>query len=652
MVQGDVLWEPSADRIERAQLTAFSRWLAAERGRSFETYDDLWRWSTSDLEGFWGAFADWAGVRWRAPYDAVLADRRMPGARWFPGGELNYAEHALARPGSDPALMCVREDGAEETISADELRARVGACRAGLARLGVQRGDRVAALLPNSSYAVIAFLATASLGAIWSSCSPDFGPSAVSDRFAQIEPSVLLAVDGYVYGGKSFDVTSTVSQLTDELPGLRATVLVPYLGAGSTGTVAGAVGWDELLAEAGEPAYEPVPFEHPLWILYSSGTTGLPKAIVQGHGGILVEHLKALRLHTDLGPGSRFFWFTTTGWMMWNFLVSGLAAGATVVCYDGSPAYPDLHALWRLAERIGISCFGTSAPYLLSAAKEGLHPGAEHDLTALETIGSTGAPLPADGFEWTYHEVKKDLLLGSVSGGTDLCTAFVGSVPTLPVRSGEIQARMLGAAVAAYDESGHPVVDEVGELVITEPMPSMPVRFWNDPDGSRLRESYFDVYPGVWRHGDWVRITSGGGAVIYGRSDATLNRGGVRMGTAEFYRVVEGMPEVVDALVVDTSAPGGEGALLLFVVLSAGTTLSDELQAALRASIRSALSPRHVPDRITAVEEIPVTLNGKKCEVPVKRILAGVPAERAVSAGALRNPAALEPFVVLASGSS
>ncbi len=660
MTQGDVLWEPSAGRAERAQLTAFIRWLAAERGLDFAGYAELWRWSTEDLAGFWAAFAEWAGIRWHAPYDDVLAQRTMPGARWFPGGQLNYAEHALARTGSEPALVCVREDGAEETVSWDELRARVGACRAGLARLGVGRGDRVAALLPNTSYAVVAFLATASLGAIWSSCSPDFGPNAITDRFAQIEPTVLIAVDGYVYDGKRFDVTSTVSTLSRTLPGLKATVLVPYLGvdgaSADVGSVAGAVAWDALLAEPGEPAYESVPFEHPLWILYSSGTTGLPKAIVQGQGGILLEHLKALRLHTDLGPGSRFFWFTTTGWMMWNLLVSGLTAGATVVCYDGSPAYPGPAAMWALAERVGVTCFGTSAPYLLSCAKQGLHPGAEHDLAALETIGSTGAPLPADGFEWTYAEVKRDVLLGSVSGGTDLCTAFVGSVPTLPVRSGEIQARMLGAAVQAYDESGRPVVDQVGELVITEPMPSMPVSFWNDPDGSRLRESYFDVYPGVWRHGDWVKITPAGGAVIYGRSDATLNRGGVRMGTAEFYRVVEGLPEIADSLVVDTSAAGADasagdgGELLLFVVPAAGTELAEDAQTRLRSTIRSALSPRHVPDRIVAVAEIPHTLNGKKCEVPVKRILAGVPAERAVSAGALRNPAALEPFVVLASG--
>ena len=654
-----VLWQPDPDDVTRSRIAAFRDWLSDTRNLHLPDYDALWRWSVADLEGFWGAFGQFAGVRFHTEPERVLADASMPGARWFPGASLNYAEHAL-RPAptsdgkgdDDPALVFRREDGLRTELSYGQLRGQVAAVRAGLVALGVSRGDRVVALAPNCPQTLVAFLAAASLGATWSSCSPDFGPRAVADRFGQIEPTVLVTVDGYAYGGRSYDIRTVVEDLRSQLPSLRAVVLVPYLDPGAT--LDGTLCWDDLLSShAGAPLeFDPVPFDHPLWVLYSSGTTGLPKGIVQGHGGIVVEHLKSLLLQSDLGPGQRFFWFTTTGWMMWNYLVSGLLVGTTVVLYDGSPAFPDLGALWRLAAQERVTYFGTSAPFVLSCRKQGLRPGAEHDLSSLRTLGSTGAPLPAEGFRWIAAEVGPGVQICSLSGGTDLCAAFVGAAPDVPVWEGEISCRALGAAVVALGPpddtgSGRELHDEVGELVITQPMPSMPVFFWNDPDGSRLREAYFETYPGYWRHGDWIRITPRGSCVIYGRSDSTLNRGGVRMGTSEFYAVVEGFDEVLDSLVIDTSdASGGEGELLCFLVLRSGVALAD-LEPALRSALRRELSPRHVPDRFVQVDDVPRTLNGKKCEVPVKKILAGVEPGRAVSADALRNPGSLKPFLRL-----
>jgi acetoacetyl-CoA synthetase len=644
--EGELLWEPGDAWRSRSRLTQFLQWLDDHRARRFDGYADLWQWSVGDLEGFWSDFAEWSRVRWQAPPNRALADAAMPGAQWFPGGRLNYAEHLLFPSVDDfdpdaTAVLFAREDGARRELSWRELRAQVGSVRSWLVAAGVAAGDRVAALMPNAPEALVAMLATASLGAVWSSCSPDFGQRAIADRFTQIEPTVLFAVDGYHYGGKTFDIRDRVAALRAELPTLRRTVLVPYLDSGAA--LPDAEDWAAVVEPVGELLFERVRFDHPLWILYSSGTTGLPKPIVHGHGGILLEHTKQLALHLDLGPGDRFFWFSTTGWMMWNLLVSGLAVGATIVMYDGSPAHPDAEALWSLAAEIGITSFGVSAPYLQSCMKADLHPGATHDLGALRSVGSTGAPLPPEGFAWVYAEVKSDLMLSSLSGGTDVCTAFVGGAPLLPVHAGEIPGRLLACKVEAYDAHGHAVIDEVGELVITAPMPSMPIMFWNDPDGARLREAYFEVYPGVWRHGDWVKITARGSCVIYGRSDSTLNRAGVRMGTSEFYRVVEESPQVEDALVIDTSAAGVEGRLLLFLVLADGAD-GDAVAAELRQRIRTELSPRHVPDVIDEVPEVPRTLNGKKCEVPVKRVLAGVPLATAVSEGALKNADAVRYF--------
>ncbi|MEU5690911.1 acetoacetate--CoA ligase [Actinosynnema sp. NPDC020468] len=643
--QAELLWRPDPDRVAATRMAAFRSWLHETKGLEFGDYPSLWEWSTSDLEGFWGAIAEFFEVEFHTPPERVLPEAVMPGARWFPGATLNYAEHALRRDTDEVAVVFHREDGESSRLTYAQLRRRVAAVRAGFRSLGVGRGDRVVALVPNSPEALIAFLAAASLGATWSSCSPDFGARAIADRFAQISPTVLVAVDGYRYNGRGFDVRPTVEQLREQIPSLAATVLVDYLG----GTLPGTVAWDSLLTDFADAPleFEPVPFDHPLWVLYSSGTTGLPKGIVQGHGGILLEHLKMLALHSDLGPGDRFFWFTTTGWMMWNFLVSGLLVGTTVVLFDGSPAHPDLSVLWRLAARERVTYFGTSAPYIQSCLKEGLEPGAEHDLAELRVVGSTGAPLTPEGFRWISSAVGP-VQIASVSGGTDLCTAFVAASPDLPVWLGELSCRALGAAVEAYSEAGEPVVEEVGELVLTKPMPSMPVHFWGDEDGSRLHEAYFDTFPGVWRHGDWIRITDRGSAVIYGRSDSTLNRGGVRMGTSEFYRVVEGVEGVEDSLVIDTSGAGqADGELLCFVVLADGVTL-ESLEPALKSALRTELSPRHVPNRFVVVDEIPRTLNGKKCEVPVKKILAGTPAEKAVSRDALRNPTSLAPFLALA----
>ena len=654
MTGQDILWRPGEEQVDDCNLTRYLRWLESERGLRFDGYDDLWRWSVTDLEAFWGSIADYFKVRFHAPPERVLANRAMPGALWFPGAQLNYAEHALACGGSEAALICRNETRGRREFSRDDLRREVAATRSGLRRLGVAAGDRVVAYLPNDAEAVIAFLATASLGAIWSSCPPEFGVESVLDRFRQIEPKVLIAVDGYTYNGREYDRKADLDRIVDSLPTLQARVLVSPTGKQvhetNGGTAAAAdsprlLAWRDLTAESAEPAFEPVPFDHPLWILYSSGTTGLPKAIVQGHGGILVEHLKQLALHTDLGAGDRFFWYTTTGWMMWNYLVSGLLVGATAVLYDGSPGWPDLMALCCLADEEAVTCFGVSAPFLMACRAAGLEPGRQFGFETLRAVGSTGAPLPAEGFDWVYEHVTSDVWLGSLSGGTDVCTGFVGPNPLQPVRRGRIQCRSLGAKVEAFDEDGHPVTGQVGELVITEPLPSMPLFFWNDESGERYRDSYFDHWPGVWRHGDWIELDEDGSSVIYGRSDSTLNRGGVRMGTSEFYRAAAELSEVEDCVIVDTGSLEREGKLWLFVVLEEGVALDAALADRIRRHLRARLSPRHGPDEIRAIPEVPTTLSGKKLEVPIKRILAGEPVETAVNVGTLKNPESIAALV-------
>jgi acetoacetyl-CoA synthetase len=623
-----ILWTPPDALLQRATMGEYMR----ERGSS--TYAELQRWSVEDLDGFWGSIWDRFSVGERG--DVVLASRTMPGAEWFPGTTLNYAEHAFRGRADDAqALIAGGEDREDASWTWGELRSLTARIATGLRGLGVGRGDRVVAYMPNIPETAAAFLACASLGAIWSSCSPDFGARSVIDRFAQIEPTVLLAVRSYRYNGRQFDRSEALEAIVGEMPGVETVVL-------------GEDSWESLTGVEDPLEFDPVPFAHPLWVLYSSGTTGLPKAIVQSQGGILLEHLKMLHLHVDAQAGDRLFWFTTTGWMMWNFIVSGLLTEATVLLYDGSPGHPDLNALWDFAARTGMTTFGTSASYIGSCMKAEIEPAAGRDLSALKAVGSTGSPLSPEGFRWVYEHVGSDTWLFSTSGGTDLCTAFVGGTPLEPVYEGELQARALGAAVESWDPDGKPLINEVGELVLVEPMPSMPIAFWGDEDGSRYREAYFDVYPGVWRHGDWIEITDRGTAIISGRSDATINRGGIRMGTAEIYRAVLAVDAIVDALVVDVPVEGSDAWMPLFVVLREGSELSDDVVAEIRRRVREDCSPRHVPSEVIAVREVPRTLSGKVLELPVKRILMGTPPDQAAARDSLANPAALDPFVELA----
>jgi acetoacetyl-CoA synthetase len=635
-----ILWTPSPERIERATLTRYARWAQERSGRSFDSYEALWRWSVDELDAFWASIWDFFDVQASAPYERVLGSRAMPGAEWFPGARLNYAEHIFrGRAGEQVAIRHASELRPLAAMTWGELRALTTRIAAGLRAHGVGPGDRVVAYLPNIPEAIAAFLACASLGAVWSSCSPDFGAASVVDRFAQIEPKVLLAVDGYRYNGRDFDRREIVDGLRAAMPTLAATVLLPYLDPDAT--LEGTIGWEDFLGAAdGELRFEQVAFDHPLWVLYSSGTTGLPKAIVQGQGGILLEQLKKLHLHLDAQEDDRVFWFTTTGWMMWNFLVGVLLTPASIVLYDGNPAHPDMERLWELAAEAGVTTFGTSASYLAACMKQDVRPGAGRDLSAIRSVGSTGSPLAPEGFQWVYDQLGSETWLFSTSGGTDVCTAFVGGVPTLPVYRGELQGPSLGCKVEAWDEDGNALVGEVGELVISEPMPSMPLYLWNDPDGSRLHASYFDTYPGVWRHGDWIELTERHTAIIYGRSDSTINRGGIRMGTSEIYRAVLALPQIADALVVDV-----DGWMPLFVVLADGATLDAELTKSIATRIREDCSPRHVPNEVHAIAAVPRTLSGKVLEVPVKRILQGTDPAKAASRDSLANPDALDWFV-------
>lgn len=645
-----LLWTPDPATLQTCNLTAFTEWLKVAKGLQFEDYTALWTWSTTYTADFWACIAEYFEVIFHSAPVQILDSLSMPGVHWFQGATLNYAEHLFRhRHSGHPAIIAGSEVSPPVTISWESLEAKVAAVAQWLKNAGVTPGDRVAAYLPNIPEATIAMMATVAIGGVWSSCSPDFGVQSVVDRFAQIRPKVLIGIGGYHYAGKFFNRTEVVQSLQNQLPGLEYTLWVPAPNVDQQ-TPLGMVSWSEITETQNDGLqFTAVPFDHPLWVLYSSGTTGVPKAIVHSHGGNLLEHLKYGALHNDIRPGEVFFWYTTTGWMMWNYLHAALLAGATIVLYDGATAYPAKDHLWALAAETGMQHFGTSAPYLVYCMKEGLQPGKQHNLSRLRSIGSTGSPLPSEAFDYVYQDIHPQVWLCSMSGGTDICTAFVGSNPWWPVYAGEIQCRALGCALEAWDESGKPLMDEVGEMVVTRPMPSMPVAFWNDPDGEKYREAYFEHYPGVWRHGDWVRITPRQGLVILGRSDATLNRQGIRIGTAEIYRAVDQVPEIQDSLVIHLEVAGEVDFMPLFVVMKQGHPLTDAVRQTIKSTLRATYTPRHVPDQVLEVPAIPYTISGKKMETPVKKLLLGVAEEKAVNKGSMRNPESLEFFKTYAS---
>jgi acetoacetyl-CoA synthetase len=656
------IWKPNRSFIEQSQLKKYLNWLFVKKGLYFRDYEDLWDWSVTDLEAFWESMYQFFDIQADTPYRSIVEKpaQGMIGTQWFRGATLNYAEHIFRHKTTQrPALVFASERQPYPTeMSWLTLEKQVAAVSAWLRQAGVKPGDCVVAVLPNIPEAVVSFLAANAVGAVWSSCSPDFGTASITERFQQIAPKVLIVADGYIYNGKAIDKTAAMRELRSSLPSVQRVVWVPYLNPDSQ--LERTTDWHEILTTSAPGPnngliFRPVPFGHPIWVLYSSGTTGKPKAITHSVGGCLLEHLKALTLHQDVRPGDRYFWYSTTGWMMWNFALGSLLAGATLVLYDGSPGYPDLNVLWNLASMARVNHFGGGAAYFISCMKAGLKPIDNQLLSSIKTIGSTGSPLPPEGFRWVYESVKNDVWLISLSGGTDVCSGFVGGCPMLPVYEGEIQTRLLGCRVEAFGDDGRPVRGQLGEMVILEPMPSMPIYFWNDQtDGLRpddpannahYRASYFDSYgPNIWRHGDYIQITPNKTVIIYGRSDATLNRDGVRIGTAEIYRAVEGLPDVLDSLVVGIERPGGQYFMPLFVVLREGKTLTDALVSTIKQTLRSQFSPRHVPDAVFQVPEIPYTISGKKMELPVKKILSGDAPADVASPDTMRNPDSLAVF--------
>ncbi len=642
-----LLWQPSEIFKNNTNLKEYLNWLKQKKELNFKDYDALWQWSVEETKEFWQSIWEYFEVQSPTSYQYIHSDDAMPNTRWFKGSTLNYAEHIFRQKNEQfPAILFQSEHQELKSISWQELEQQVTAFAAWLKEKGIQKGDRVVAFLPNVPEATIAFLATCSLGAIWSSCSPDFGANSVIDRFQQIEPKVFITVDGYQYNGKSYDKTIVVETIIEALPTLEQVVFLPYLNdLAILSTTKSVTYWQASIQnQSAQLTFELVPFEHPIWVLYSSGTTGIPKAITHSQGGVLLEHLKYLAFHNDVHAGERFFWYTTTGWMMWNFVQAALLRGATIVLYDGSPSYPDLNVLWQMTQDAEIQHFGTSAPFLIANRKAECSPQDQFNLSALRSLSSTGAPLPPEAFEWTYSHIKSDLWLCSMSGGTDVCTAFVGGVPTQSVYLGEIQRRALGCAMYAFDEMGEPIINEVGEMVITKPMPSMPIYFWNDKDKIRYKSSYFEMYEGVWRHGDWLKITDRNTLIILGRSDATLNRHGIRIGTAEIYRSINKISAIKDSLIVNLELANGRHYMPLFVVMNEEALLNDSTKQQIKQQLRSDYSPRHVPDEIIEIEDIPYTISGKKLEAPVKKILLGIPVEKAANKGAMRNPDTLDFF--------
>ncbi len=651
IAEGELLWEPSEETKNQAKLTHYMAWLAQNKNKSFKTYAELWQWSVDEIADFWESLWQYFEVVASQQPSTILNDQGMPNVTWFEGARLNWAENILAKATDErPFLLYKDEASAIVELSWQEIEQKVSSLQHALKEMGVQKGDRVVAYLPNIPEAIVGVLAVASLGAIWSSSSPDFGTRSVLDRFTQIEPKVLLTIDGYQYNGKPFDRVDTVAEIQNALPTLEKTIIVPLLkDAPDTSNLSNVVLWPEIMIddEKRPLTFEQLPFDHPLWVLYSSGTTGLPKPIVHGHGGVLLEHYKSVVFHNDLGPEDRFFWFTSTGWMMWNYLIGALLSGSTILLFNGSPGFPNLNTLWQFAEQTGMTYFGLSPAFVSACMKAEIEPKRDYDLSTLRGIGSTGAPLPVTGFQWIYDHVSPEVALESLSGGTDLCTAFVGGARIESIFAGELQGASLGARVEAFDPDGQPVKNEVGELVISRPMPSMPIYFWNDPNKERYLSSYFEMFPGIWRHGDWIKINDRGGAVIYGRSDSTINRKGIRMGTSEIYQSVESHPEILDSLVIDLEMLGRDSYMPLFVVLRENSELTEELKGRINQKLRQDASPRHVPNEIFQVEQIPYTLSGKKMEVPIRRILLGHDMKKAINTGAMRNPESIDYFIKL-----